>query len=192
MADMPVIDMSNQALDRKYAMDNRLWVQFFKHAIFNEFKSNQEGRHIYDEIDYIKIITPGSRDTFVSEATPVYQQRFPEQWAKYKAQEQQSVSGTPVDMVPWLSVGQVQELKFFNIVTVEQIVNAPDTVAQKFVGFHTLKERARTFLDAAANEAEKTKLTSALAERDTKIQTLTDQVASLTAKLDQLLAKEKK
>jgi len=188
---MPDITL-HEAEQRKYAQDNKLWVTFYKNAIFNEMKSNEAGRHIYDEIDYIKIITPGSRDVFATEVTPSYQQRFPDQWAKYKAQEKQSISGTPIDTVPWLTVSQVQELKYFNILTVEQILGASDTVAQKFQGFHMLRARAKTFMDAAANEAEKTKLNSMLAERDSQIKTLSESVASLSAKLDQLLAKEKK
>src|SRR5580765_8858369 len=118
-------------LNPKYAGDKKLIVKFYKNAILNEFKSNESGRAIYDEIDYIRIITPGSRDDFHSEANVSYQQRFSEQWARYKASQDQAVSGTPTSVVPWLSIGQIEELKYFHITTVEQIVDAPDTVAQK-------------------------------------------------------------
>jgi hypothetical protein len=169
--------------------DKRLLAKFYKNAIFNEFKSNEAGRHIYDEIDYIRVITPGSRDDFHTEATQQYKDRFPEQWARYKSSQDQAVSGTPIDMVPWLTIGQVQELKYFNISTVEQLVAAPDSIAQKFLGFHNLRAKAKSFLDSATAEAEKTKLESALRERDDKITELSTSVASLTAKLDELLKK---
>src|SRR4051812_32366273 len=178
-------------LNPKYSSDNKLMVKFYKNAIFNEFKSNQEGRAIYDEIDYIHIITPGSRDDFRSEASLSYQRRFPEQWARFKAQEDQAVSGTPISVVPWLSIGQVEELKFFHITTVEQIMDAPDSVAQKFSGFHTLKQKAKAFLDSAAGEAEKTRLEGMLAERDAKITSLEQSIAAMGQKLDQLLAPKK-
>ena len=173
----------------KYAGDKKLIARFYKNAVFNETKSNAEGRAIYDEIDYIRVLIPGQRDDFHSEATPIYQQRFPEQWAKYKASQEQSVSGTPINMVPWLTVGQVEELKFFHITTVEQIVEAPDAVAQKFAGFSSLKAKAKSYLDKASSEAEKTRLEGALKERDSKIAALEQQNAEIMKKLDQLLAK---
>lgn len=177
-------------LNPKYASDKRLIAKFYKNAIFNEFKSNQEGRAIYDEIDYIRIITPGSRDDFRTEVTVEYQRRFPEQWAQYKASQEQAVSGTPINMVPWLSIGQVEELKFFHITTVEQIIDAPDTIAQKFSGFQSLKQKAKAFLDSASSEAEKTRLEGALKERDAKISSLEQNLAAMGQKLDQLLAKK--
>jgi hypothetical protein len=189
---MSNLQFSDQdVLNPRYAGDKRLIVRFYKNAIFNEFKSNEQGRAIYDEIDYIRIITPGSRDDFHTEATREYQNRFPEHWARFKAQEDQAVSGTPISMVPWLSIGQVEELKFFHITTVEQILDAPDAVAQKFSGFHMLKQKAKTFLDASASEAEKTRLEGMLAERDAKITSLEQNITAMGQKLDQLLVAKK-
>lgn len=182
--DEPVVET-----DRKYALDKKLLVRFYRKPILNESKSSEAGRQIYDEVDYIRIITPGSRDDFHTEVTDTYKRRFSDQWEKYQKAQDQTQTGTPLDIIPWLNVSQVEELKFFNIHTVEQLVGASDNVAQKFTGFHKLQERANLFLNAAAGEAEKTKLTSELAKRDSQIAVQADQIAALSKQMEEMQKK---
>ena len=52
--------------------DKKLLAIFYRDLIKNEQKSIDAGRPVFDEIDAIKIITPGSRDTFVGDATLQY------------------------------------------------------------------------------------------------------------------------
>ena len=166
---------------RQYEGDNRLAVIFYKRAIKNESKTIEQGRPIFDEIDYIKILTPGSRDTFESEANETYQRRFAAQWAKYKANQTQEVSGTPLDQVPWLTLGQVAELHAVNVRSVEALVGMPDNLAQKFMGAHELKRRAQAFLDTAAGNAPAERLNAELAKRDAEIEELKRQMGEMLA-----------
>lgn len=169
---------------RQYEGDNRLAVLFYKRAIKNASKSIEAGRPIFDEMDYIKILTPGSRDTFESEATQQYQQRFAAQWTKYKANQTQEVSGTPLDQVPWLTLGQVAELHAVNVRSVESLVAMPDSLAQKFMGYHELKRRAQAFLGAAADAAPLLKMEEELKKRD-------EEIAELRRQMDLFMANQK-
>ena len=101
--------------------DKRLLVLFYRAPIKNEFKSTEAGRPIFDEIDLVKIITPGSRDSFVGDATEEYQMRFPGQWARYKVGKDQASNSTPLNMLPWMSMGQIAE---FNAVGCQKIGRA--------------------------------------------------------------------
>ena len=149
--------------------DKKLFVVFFREAVQNEFKSIEAGRPIFDDIDMIRIHAPGTRDTMVGMAHHGYQQRFPRQWAQYKAGQEQTVSGTPLSQVPWLTVSQVAELATFNIKSVEGLASMPDNVAQKFMNHHALKQQAAAYLESAKGAAPLLKMQAELAKRDEQI-----------------------
>ena len=166
---------------RQYQGDEKLAVIFYQRAIKNEFKSTEAGRPIFDELDYIKILTPGSRDTFESEASLEYQNRFATQWAKYKSNQEQTVSGTPLSEVPWLTMAQVLELKGVNINSVEALAGIADSMAQKFMGINELKRRAQTYLDAAHDAAPLLKMQEELRKRDEQIAELRQMIEAQAA-----------
>jgi hypothetical protein len=164
--------------------DKRLLVVFYVETIRNESKSIEAGRPIFDEIDHIRILTPGSKDTFVTEVNQGYIERFPQQWARYKAKQEQHASGTLLSELPWMTRSQVAELNAVNCMTVEQLVGMQDSLASKFMGYHQLKQRAQSFLDAAAGAAPALKLQAELDKRD-------EQIAELQAQMKAMLAAQK-
>ena len=166
--------------------DKKLLVVFYTEAIKNESKTTEAGRPIFDDIDHIKILSPGSRDTFVSEATEEYQNRFRAQWEKYKARQDQHTTGTRLDSIPWMTKGQCAELAAVNCFTAEQLVGMPDNLSQKFMGHHQLKARMQAFLDAAAGAAPALKLQAELESRDEQLKMQGDQIRALMAKVDEL------
>jgi hypothetical protein len=177
-----VLDFAMNFDDNQQAdADRKLLVAFFKDTVKNEAKSIAAGRPIFDEIDLVKIITPGSRDSFVGDATEQYQQRFKSQWDRYKAGQAQSVSGTPLNQLPWLSVSQIAEFNAVGCQTVEQLVGMPDAMSQKFMGHHAIKQKALAYLDAATSAAPMLKLQAELEKRDEQIKELQAQMAAVLA-----------
>lgn len=163
--------------------DKRLLVTFFREAVQSEFKSIEAGRPIFDDIDMIRIMTPGSRDTTVGIAHYGYQQRFPRQWTQYKQNAEQTGSGTPLSAVPWLTNARVAELAVFHIRTVEQLANMPDNAAQRFMDHHALKQQAAAFLEAAKGAAPMLKLQAELSARDEQIAELRAAVSAMQASI---------
>jgi len=179
---MDTLDFAMNFEDHQQAeADRKLLVIFYREPIKNEFKSIEAGRPIFDEIDLIKIITPGSRDTFVGDATEQYQARFPQQWARYKAGKEQNSSGTLLNQLPWLSIGQIAEFNAVGCHTVEQLVGMADVMSQKFMGHHAIKQKAQAYLDAANNAAPMLKLQAELDKRDEQIRVLQEQMAAVLA-----------
>jgi len=68
-----------------------------------------------------------------------------------------------------------------NVRSVEGLVGMPDNIAQKFMGFHGIKQRAQAYLDAAAGAAPIARLSAELEQRDTKIAVLEGQMAEMIA-----------
>jgi hypothetical protein len=159
--------------------DKRLLVVFYTEAVRNESKSIEAGRAIFDDIDHIKIITPGSRDSFVTEVNQSYIERFPQQWARYKAKQDQHVSGTLLSEIPWMTKSQIAELEAVGCRTAEQLVGMPDSLSSKFMGHHQLKARVQTFLDAAHDAAPALKLQAELEKRDAEIAELRGMIQSM-------------
>jgi|SRR6185436_1626514 len=169
------------AEDQMFEDDKKLFVQFFMSAVQDPIKSKEEGRPIFREVPNIRVITPGSRDAMVTRATEHYQQRFSRQWDRFKKQLEQVQDGTPLDQVPWLTVGVIAELKGVNCFTLEQLAGMSDQLAGKMMGMHGFRQKAKAFLEAAAEAAPFTKMHAALEERDVEITVLKQQVAALMA-----------
>lgn len=159
--------------------DKKLLVLFYREPLKDEPASIAAGRPIFKEVDLVKIITPGSRDSFIGDATEDYQQRFPQQWARYKAGREQSAVGTPLNQLPWLTMAQIAEFNAVGCQTVEQLVGMPDSLSQKFMGHHAIKAKALAYMDAATSAAPMLKLQQELEKRDETIAILQNQMAAL-------------
>lgn len=163
----------------------RVFVEFKFHPKHNPVASAAEGRAIYDEVEYVRIIVPGDRDEVHRPVTNRDREMYAAQYAAFKAQtSQEAVSGTPLDKAPFITSAQVLELAAFNCRTVEQLAAMPDAVAQKFMAIQQLKRKAADFLTVAAGNAPVEQLRTALKERDNDIEVLKRQVSELSSKLN--------
>jgi hypothetical protein len=173
-------DTVSQANQARYAMDHKLYVQFYIRPVMHNFKSNEAGRPIYEEKEYIRIIIPGdSKTTGDYPVTDEFRMRFEKQYDKFKKGLEQAVEGTPLEMWPQMTVGLCAELKAMNISTVEQLAGLADGPAQKIMGNYDLRRKAQMFLDSAKGEAENNKMVAELTKRDDEINLLKQQMQQL-------------
>lgn len=170
----------------RYAMDKKLMVNFYVRAVQNTFKSAQEGRPIFDEVEFVRIIIPGDTKTLIdTKVNAEHRARFAEMYDRFKKGLAQATSGTPLEVWPQMTVGQVAELKAMHISTVEQLADLPDALAQRIMGSHQLRQKAQAFLDAAAGDAKNSKMAAELEKRDVEI-------AALKGQMQQFLAAQAK
>lgn len=173
-------DASNLANQSRFAMDHKLYVQFYVRPIMHAFKSAEAGRPIYEEKEYIKIIVPGDSKTTVDcPVDDTFRQRFEKQYDKFKKGLEQAVTGTPLEVWPQMSVGMVAELKSVGVQTVEQLAGMSDANIQKFMGGNMWRQKAQAFLDAAAGDAANSKLAMELEKRDSEISALKNQMDAI-------------
>ena len=76
-----------------------------------------------------------------------------------------------------MTVGMVAELKGMNIYTVDQLADLSDVLAQKIMGAHMWRQKARAFLEASSTEA----IANKAAKQEATIAELQAQVAALLA-----------
>jgi len=95
-------------------LDKMLAVKFYKKAVKNNFKSEQEGRNVFDNVEYISIIIPGDNTSKVDRpATDKDKQRFSVIWERYLNKEKDLSNGLALELLPTLSPAQIENLKAY-------------------------------------------------------------------------------
>lgn len=185
---VPAFQGNNVVAMTSHGSDKNLMVRFFKEPIYMEFKSDEAGRAIYEDRDYVHIFAPGGKTDYISPVqmqdrmdVPSHPNRFPRQWAQYQSQQEQTASGTPLEMCAFIAKHRVLELKSQRIFTAEQYAQLPDSTLQGLgIGARREKELCKAFI----SEDEKIQaLSKATAERDAlkaEMDMMRQQIAALS------------
>lgn len=166
--------------ETRFAADNKLYVEFYRKPVLQPGESRVAGRAVYKEVDYVRIHVPGDKASVIER--PVSQQdefRFADRYAKWKAGQEEAVTGTPLSALPGMTPSKVEEYKFFKLVTVEQLAEANDNLGGKFMSFQADKQRAKAFMEVARNNAPIEKMNEELQKRDAEIENLKTMVEAL-------------
>ena len=176
-------------------------VRFYIHTTPNEAKSKAAGRPIFDEMEVCEITHPGNKQTVgvfpaheeygfrdtETEFGPVrekitYAMQYNDQYLKFKSGDAQSLGGTPLEELTFLTAGKRLELKALKIYTAEALAGL-DGNALKMLGQggRDLKNKAQAYLETAEKTATVAGVKEALADRDA-------QIADMQAKIDALSA----
>ncbi len=182
----PLATLDNSQSVNLYASDHKLFVSFYTKPVMNPLKSTEAGRQVFDELDYIRIMTPGSQLTIID--TPVtdnnYLSRFGERYKKWKSGQEELLSGTPLDAFPWLigKVGLLAELRALNIHTVEQLSTLPDSAMHNMMGGIELRKRAADWLDqTTGTDAKVAKMSKDNDDLKAQLAAMQDQMKQLMA-----------
>jgi hypothetical protein len=182
----PLATLDNSQSINLYANDHKLFVSFYTKPVMNPLKSTEAGRQVFDEKDYIRIMTPGSQLCVIDEPIKSgnYLSRFGDRYSKWKAGQQELISGTPLDAFPWLigKIGLLAELKALNIHTVEQLSTLPDSAMHNMMGGHELRNRAAEWLDQTTGTDAK------VAKMSKENDDLKAQMAAMQDQMKQLMA----
>lgn len=174
--------------------DSSLYVEFYSRPVKNEYESEKQGRPIYVDVDYVKIMLPGDANSQIdTPANDDHKRRFPLHWAHYNnihGSDKKEI-GTPLTQWPFLSPAQCEELRALKFRTVESIAHASDAQIAKVgmaggIGPHQFRERALRYLRAAMGDAESNKQAEELATlkardeaREAELESLREQMKAL-------------
>lgn len=187
-ADYGMTDMAfNMERGKQFDQDANLLVHFQNKPHMDKAESAVQGRPIFKPREYITIIVPGDKTNIVNR--PVWEQdrrRFPKQYSAFLNNKSQESEGTPLETVPWLTREQVEEMKYFNVKTLEHLANMPDAQAQRFMGIQTLRTRARDQIQAAKDLAPQAALRAEVEKQELENKQLRELITALTAKVAKL------
>lgn len=160
-------------------------VHFHYKPRLNKFKSDAAGEPVYDQVVFVKKITPG--DNLLSYDQPATEKDKEEHAAEYEAFiQKRSMQQTGIPLEKWdgLTDDQIPAFKALNIYTVEHLASLPDSAGSKLFGFIKIRQKARDFLEARSKHGAAEAVKAELEARD-------KQIAELQAQMQALLAKKK-
>ena len=167
--------------ESRFVNDDKLFVQFYRKPMLHAGKSHEAGRAIYEERDFIRIMVPGDKLNIIDREVDAFdERRFASRYEKWKAGQGNVIEGTPLSSMPRMSPTKVEEYKYFNIHTVEQLADANDNVGRNFMGFQEDKRSAKAFIELAKGNAPIEKMNEELKARDSKIEELQAQIEAIT------------
>lgn len=148
--------------------------RFFVHTMRDKKASAKEGRPMFKDMECVEIRMAANKNTiavFPAHDTwkwdvidgvrqPItYAMRFPEQYKRFKANEAQAMSGTPLEELPFLTQAKRSELKALSIYTAEALASLDgQPLKQLGMGGRELKNQAQAYLDKATDSAAVTRL----------------------------------
>lgn len=166
----------------EYVQSQKVHVEFRMDSVPSQIQSEQAGHPVYVEKPFVTIMIPGSTNTIIDTVADLaYQQRFPEQWARFRAGNTDSVvNGWRLESWPAVNTAQVKTLKHMGVFTVEMLADMSDTACQQ-VGMGTIELRikAKAALVAAAGGAEAERTAAESARRDAEMADLRAELAEL-------------
>lgn len=175
------------------AKEARNYVKFYRQWVRNNFKSNQEGREVGENQDFVLIICPGQPKSEVRrKANDNDKQQYRNEWRAYEEGKECQMTGTPIEMLPGLPHGMADSLKAFYIYTIEQMASLPDISLQKIgMGGNAIRQNAQAYLNKSSAEstalkAEITEMTKQLQEAHLTIEEQSAKLEKANAELAEL------
>lgn len=163
----------------QHGTDAGMYVQFYMESIEDKEASEKEGRPIFRDHEFIKIMPPGDKNTVICEpVNEEYRTRWPNQYAAFKNQQVQPNDGTPLEEWPSLRKSQVMMFKAVNVHTVEQLANVSDTnLSNLGMGSREFRDKALAYIETAKTGAIPAAAQNRILELEKQIEALTNQMA---------------
>jgi hypothetical protein len=118
--------------------------------------SEQAGHPVYEDQEFVEIITPGhTRSTPIEPVNAEHRARWPEAYRAFKEGLEPVETGLPLAQWPVItSPSQVLMLKGLHIHTVEQLAGVSDAALQNMgPGGRELRQKAQDYLENAKTNA---------------------------------------
>lgn len=163
-------------------------VKFYIEAVHMPYKSEQAGRPIHEDREFISILVAGdNRSEVVREATEFDKERFAESYRKFKAglKEDDQLIGSRLSEWPPMSKALVRDFNSVNVFTVEQLASLSDTAVQNFgMGGQEWRSKAKAYLEAAEKGAAAVAFAAENERLRADVERLSAQVRELAALAD--------
>lgn len=169
--------------------DRRMVVWFFRKAVHMAYKSEQAGRPIFEDRDFIHIQQPGEHDFQEREASRSDRARWPDKWQAYLEQREQTDEGTPLMTLFPSEPAIVEMMGALRVRTAEQLAGLSEEAMSNIgMGARSYVDRAKRFLQEAALSAPFSKMQAELDAKDSQIATLTDKLDQAIRRIETLEA----
>lgn len=169
---------------------SHLHVEFYTETVENPRETAAQGRVIFDDREMVKIRIAGDKNSVL--CAPAHQvrprtglsyaQQFPEHYKLFKEGLDQSVGGTPLSELTFLSKARVAELRALNIHNIEALAGLDGANLKRIgMGGREIVNQAKAYLERAEGNAVDAKLAAqnaVLEERNAELQRQINELAA--------------
>ncbi len=161
-------------------------IRFHKKWVQDNFKSEQQGRPVGEEFDYIEIRAVGQQQQVVIRKVRTQDELdYSREWDLYQRGIEQVAEGTPLREWPVMTHDDILRLNSYAVHTIEALAGLSDAGMQQIgPGTRDLQKRAKAFLEEDAPKAAAVNLRIENEGLRTKVGQLEAQVAELVATPD--------
>lgn len=164
-----------------YGDDRGLFVEFALEPQYMGKKSEDAGRAIYEDVEYIRITFAGDKTKQIyCPVNDEYRNRFHSMYQKWKETGETPVEGTRLELCAMYRPSEIAELKAMKIHTVEQLAAIPDSALSSGLGFRSMRDKAIAYLGSANGGA--TKLVADNEAMKAELAALKEQINQLSKK----------
>ena len=172
-----------------YARSNqKTFAIFLRKSVLDPWASREQGKPVHVSRDFCRIQHAGERDHIeVPVKLDEHPQLYPRQWEAFQREVQQVPDGTPLTVLFPDQPHIADNLKHWNVLTVEQLAVLEGTALTNIgAGALEWKRKAVQFQEAAQTSAPLRHLEAQLEQRDDRIKQLEEALTATTARLDAL------
>lgn len=129
-------------------------------------QSKAEGRPVFRDTEFVKIMIPGFKDISCHKVRPEDIERWPRQYQAFKeGNNTEMVIGTPITEWNGIKPSQAATCKALKVLSVEALANLPDAPLRKLgPDCYDLQRRAKEFLNSANSNSRISDLEKKLAD----------------------------
>lgn len=159
--------------------------RFFLEPVHMAFKSEQAGKPIYEDREYVQIITPGiAKSQPIEEVNADHKRRWPREYQIFQDGLEEPIDGTPLEQWTPMTPAMCLMLKAMHIRTVEELAGITDTVLQDIgMGGRQFRDRAKAYVEATETEAPLQAAIARAEAAEAAVQSLQRQLDDLKANL---------
>lgn len=130
------------------ASDDKAFVWFAREAKLIPAQSEEGGRQVYENRDYVYVQQPGDMHPVKREFRNGDDRRWPKAWEAYQAGLKPVADGTPISILFPSQPSTSKNLESVGIFTIEQLGATPDSSLGNLPFGSDLKLRAQKYLEA--------------------------------------------
>lgn len=175
----------SENIDRMKSQLDELGIKYKEHLNERDdtidLKVEGAGRPIYDQVEYIEILSGDKTDIKDRPVSKRDKIRFARRYKAWKAGKSTHAAGLPLSQWPGITKSMINDLANHGIATVEQLAALGDETLTRIGPLQHLKQRAKDYLEQSRGLAPLTQMRAENAE-------LRGQLETMQAQMQQLLA----
>lgn len=183
-----ILPGNGDVLAVSYGDDSGMYVEFYLHPVLNEAKSLIEGRPIYEDREYIKMIPVGDKTKAVIRPVkkqpyggrPADHHRFPRAWESFQNQEKKAIEGTPIEEWAVITKSDAMMLKGINVHTVEMLASLQDNHIT-WLGARQMRDKAKAWVEKAKDNAAASQWAKEKSEMQGQLEAMQNQINGFRA-----------